>query len=565
MRDTVEVERGLREIASLLNFVGAPRFRAFAYERAADVVAAVGDVGPLVQGGRLDELEGIGKALAAQITELWESGTSDYLEKLREQAPPGAAELVHVDGLTPKRIVALHEALGIRSAAELLQACERGEVRTIRGFGAKTEARLLETSASFLERKPATQKPVILARAIERANALRDELLEVAGDVYVVGDVRRGEETVKQLDLLVVGEIEPVLTRLGEMPQVLRLDREGRVGRLSEGLTLRVHHAERGAIGSALVRTTGNPAHVHGLNRLAAGRELDLSGARFDSEESLYAALELHYIPPELRLGRDELELAKSDDFSELLQLQHLRGATHCHTTYSDGRNTILEMAQAADAAGLSYITITDHSPSAHYARGASIDQLRQQWDEIAQAQEQTRVRILRGTEADILADGSLDYPDAILEQFDLVIASIHQRYRQSREQMTARLLRALELPVFKIWGHPLGRILNHREPIDCDMLRLLDSMATAPGALEINSDPFRLDLFEPWIRAGRSRNIPFVVSSDAHSTMGLSSVRYGVTMARRGGVRRHEVLNTLEAREFAQRVKVASGIRAHP
>jgi len=207
--------------------------------------------------------------------------------------------------------------------------------------------------------------------------------------------------------------------------------------------------------------------------------------------------------------------------------------------------------------------SITDHSPSAHYARGVSVDALKQQWDEIQSAQEQVPIRILRGVESDILRDGSLDYPDAILEQLDVVIASIHARHRLNRDEMTERLRRALSLPLFKIWGHGLGRILNHREPIDCDVVAVLDALAGSSGAIELNADPHRLDLPPRWIPDATARGIPFVVSVDAHSVQGFDVLRYGVTMARRGGLRRDQVLNTLDADEFVARVRPFSELRS--
>jgi DNA polymerase (family 10) len=213
-------------------------------------------------------------------------------------------------------------------------------------------------------------------------------------------------------------------------------------------------------------------------------------------------------------------------------------------------------MARAAYELGMKYITITDHSPSAHYARGVTLDRLKEQWDEIARVQEAVPIRILRGTESDILADGSLDFPDAVLEQFDVLIASIHSRHRMDRAAMTARIARALALPMFKIWGHALGRILNHRDPIDCDVPAILDALAGSRGAVEVNADPHRLDLPPAWMTAVRERKLPFVISVDAHSTKGLGVLRYGVIMARRGGVRRHEVLNTAPAEAFAAAVR---------
>ena len=234
----------------------------------------------------------------------------------------------------------------------------------------------------------------------------------------------------------------------------------------------------------------------------------------------------------------------------------------HCHTVYSDGRHTIGEMARAADRLGMQYMTITDHSPAASYARGLTVDRLRAQWDEIARVQATVSVRLLRGTESDILADGALDYPDAILEQLDIVIASVHARHHMDADRMTARLVRAMSWPCFKVWGHALGRLLLSRPPIECRVEEVLDAIAGSPAAIEINGDPRRLDLPPRWIPAARERGIRFVVSTDAHSVSDLANLQYGVAMARRGGVRRQEVLNTLEVEAFRPAVSPRAGLR---
>jgi DNA polymerase (family 10) len=234
---------------------------------------------------------------------------------------------------------------------------------------------------------------------------------------------------------------------------------------------------------------------------------------------------------------------------------EDLQGLIHCHTTYSDGRHTIEQMARAADARGMAYLTITDHSPTASYAGGLPVDRLKRQWEEIARVQESVKVRLLRGTESDILADGGLDYPDAVLEEMDLIIASIHGRYRMDAAAMTARLERAMRLPMFKIWGHALGRLILRRDPIACDVEAVLDAAASSRVAIEISGDPYRLDLPPAWIPAARRRGIPFVISTDAHSISDLDNQTYGVAMARRAGVRRGEVLNVLPLASFCAAV----------
>jgi DNA polymerase (family 10) len=575
-RDFRQVAISLQEIAALLGLGGRERFRVRAYEQAARIVKTLGpDLGRLVEQGELPRLSGIGPALARQIQELWERGDSTYLERLRGEYPAGAAELARIPGMTLKRIRALSAALGIASVAELRSACASGRVRAVPGFGEKTEQRLLEACEVAVEQQPERRPALILSAALELASELAGALHRGPDELQWVGALRRGEELVEELELAVRSDLNGTLRQLERESQIARVDFSKRAAYSTAGVPICLHEA---AVdwGNTLVETTGTARHVEalagraerrgfsiGTPALTAGPRAELTARRFPGEHDLYEALGLHWVPPELRHGGDELQQAERGSFDDLVQLQDIVGVVHCHTDYSDGQNSILEMARAAQELGMQYITITDHSMSAQYARGVPLSRLYQQWDEISAAQQQVQIQILRGTELDILADGQLDYPDAVLEQFDVLIASIHARHRADRATMSERLVRALSFPLFKIWGHPLGRILNHRDPIDCNLPVVLDALAQSTGAIEINADPHRLDLPPAWIPAARERGIPFVISVDAHSTRGFAALQYGVTMARRGGVRAREVLNALPGPVFARRVKPSSGARA--
>jgi DNA polymerase (family X) len=556
MQDPRQISLDLDEIAALLEFAGASKFRVNAYRRGAEIVNTLGDeLGSLVEQGRLQEFEGIGPTLSRQIEELWNAGSSELLARLRSEQPEGAAELMHVAGLTPRRIRALHAALGIRSVEGLRAACVAGEVARVAGFGEKTQAKLFAAVEHWLTRDERPPDPLLLAPALALAELIRKRLLRAAETVELAGALRRGEELVRELEFVVTGDLERAFAELASLRQVLSVDVPSRTAALSDGVTLKLHLAERSNLGGVLVHATGNDEHVAALHARAHARKVTLA-ADFAHETDVYAALGCACVPPELRVGHEELIAAAQHDFSDLVELADIKGMVHCHTTYSDGKSSVLEMALAAHALGMKYITVTDHSPSAYYARGVTLDRLKEQWDEIAAVQEQVPIRILRGTESDILVDGSLDFPDSILEQFDVVIASIHARHRMDRAAMTARLCRAMAAPIFKIWGHALGRILNHRAPIDCDVPAILDVLARARGAVEINADSHRLDLPPAWIPAVRERGIPLVISVDAHSTRGFEALQYGATMARRGGVRKGEVLNAGQADAFAERVK---------
>jgi DNA polymerase (family 10) len=557
VQDARQIVLALEEISALLDYSGASRFKVIAYARAAEIVNSLGsELGPLVEQRRLEDLDGIGSTLSRQIDELWNLGTSELLTKLRSELPEGVGELMQVRGLTPKRIRALSDALGIRSAQQLRDACRSGLVRAIKGFGEKTEARLLVACQRWLDRDKVISEPMLLTDALELSALVQKRLLEVTERAEPVGALRRGEETMRELEFVVLGDVARALTHLTSLRQVLRVDLEKGVAYLTHGFLLTLHGASPENLGNALFLATGNAAHVNAIAARAADQSVALGDIEFGDEASLYASVGLSFVPPELRAGTSELAEATQHDFGELVELSDVQGMVHCHTTWSDGKNSVAEMALAAHELGMKYITITDHSPSAFYARGVALDRLKEQWDEIAAVQETVPIRILRGTESDILADGSLDFPDAILEQFDVLIASIHSRHKMDRAAMTERILRALTLPWYKIWGHALGRILNHRDPIDCDVPAILDALAGARGAIELNADPHRLDLPPAFIPLARERNIPFVISVDAHSTKGLGVLRYGVTMARRGGLSKREVLNTESEEKFAALVR---------
>jgi DNA polymerase (family X) len=560
--DRLTIARALREMAELLAASGQEPFKARAYLRGAEVLERLdADLGALVNARRLTTLPGIGSALAAMITELYQTGRSQTLEEQRQRVPPFVLELSRVPRLGLDKIAVLHDKLGVQTIEDLEAACLAGRVKTIKGMGEKTEQRILESIRRL--REPEAQR-ALLPEALAVADAMRAFLGKAAGaaSAEVAGELRRWAESVDELSLVVASD-RPEDTmkdslRAPALAEVTSREKASFEGRLATGLPVRVRVAPRAAFATTLLRATGSAAHVQHLERLARDRGVPLAG---ESEEEIYRRLGLPLIPPELREGEGEIEAAIAGDLpDDLVAAEDLRGLVHCHTVYSDGQHTVEQMARAADALGMEYITITDHSPSAAYAGGLTVDRLKAQWEEIARVQETVSVRLLRGTESDILADGSLDYPDAILEQLDVVIASIHRRHRMDANQMTERLTRTMALPCFKIWGHALGRLIHSRPPVECRVEEVLDVAAAGRAAVEINGDPRRLDLAPRWLRAARERGLRFVVSTDAHSMAELGNVRYGIAMARRGWIRRGEVLNTRSAGEFARSVAPTGG-----
>ncbi|MGZ5483921.1 MAG: DNA polymerase/3'-5' exonuclease PolX [Pyrinomonadaceae bacterium] len=573
LKDKFAIAAALQEIGALLELKGGQYFKARAYKAGARAVAELSeDVGKLIKQNRLTFVKGIGQALAKQIDQLYSTGESSILSELRGQLPAGIIELSHIPGLSVQKVGRLQEELGISSVEELRAACEAGKVREVKGFGAKTEAAILDAIAGHEKREQFIH--------IHHAWRLSERILEYLATARGVltaeaaGATRRWKETVSQIVIVASAKnpqtvVEhflrfPLVNGTESKTKQARLSRASVV--LSEGYNATLFAVKPEEFAVTLWRATGSEAHLNKLQPIAAKKKLSvLSGngnargslPRFKSESDIYKRLGLQYVPPELREDAGEIEAALKGQLPEdLITTEDIRGMVHCHTMYSDGKHSVEQMVATAEALGMKYITITDHSPTAFYAGGVKIDRLQQQWEEIERVQEQTKVKILKGTESDILQDGSLDYPDWILEQFDVIVASIHSRYKMNSEQMTKRVVTAMRQPVFKIWGHALGRLIQRRPPFECDVERILDVIAESRAAVEINGDPYRLDMEPRWVREARKRKIKFVISVDAHSMNALHNVKYGVGIARRGWVRKSEVLNALGVKAFQKAVR---------
>ncbi len=556
--DSSAVAARLREIAAYLELDGE-QFRARAYEKAARSVEASHDLDRLIAERRQTELPRIGESLARTIAEIAETGTVGLLETLRTRWPKVLVEMAELPGLGATRARKLYDEIAPGDLDDLAAACQAGRVKELEGFGPALEKKLIK---ALENRDQRSEEPLILAeaRAVSEALAGYARGAAAAQDAVAAGSARRFMEVNERLAIAVATrDPDAVVEHMGRHPLVLSIEHPGggapAVARLVSGAACEIHLSAPEGFGLALVRATGSPAHVAAIEaRAAAG------GARLDhlpDEHAVYRAVDLPFLPPEVRDGSDEIAAAEAgDDFADLIQLADLRGAVHCHTVYSDGKNSVEQMARAAQALGLEYITITDHSPTAHYAGGLSVERLHQQWAEIEEVQQRVDIRILRGTESDIRADGELDYPDDVLHKMDIAIASIHSRYRQDEDAMTRRLVTAMRQPIFKIWGHALGRLVMSRDPIPVRFDEVLDAICQGPAAIEINGDPKRLDLDPERARRALARGVRFVLSCDAHSTEQLRYLELAVAMARRARIRRHHVINTLPVDQFARAVR---------
>lgn len=566
MIDKFEIANLLRETGVLLSVQGGNPFKSKAYLTGANALESLSeDIETVISENRLTTVPGIGPSLSAFIKELFETGESKVLNRLREELPAGVIELSQVPGLTLKRIQALNSELGITSIEQLEAACQAGHVRNIKGFGVKTENSILSGIKSYRENRA----KIHLFNAQKLAAEFRKHVKNSARlkHIEIAGKIRRWHEVIDEIEIVAESaKPQTVFSAVQSFPTVTRIEDEtdNKISvRLADGITATVYVTEQ--FGAKLAERSGSEQHVEKLKELAKKQSLDYTGDELlksgqtlesKTEEQFFKHLHIAVIPPELREGLDELDLAAQENFEDLIQISDIQGMTHCHTTFSDGRDSVLEMAQAAEKMGMRFLTITDHSPTAHYAGGLPAEELKAQWRAIDEAQEQVGIKLLRGTECDILADGQLDYPPEILSQFDVVIASVHSRFRLDRTDMTRRLINCMKNPHFKIWGHPLGRLLLRRDPIDCDVEAILDVMAESPAAIEINGDPYRLDIEPKWARAAKERGIKFIISTDAHSTRDYNNLKFGIHQARRAGLRRNDVLNALPVAEFATFVK---------
>jgi DNA polymerase (family X) len=558
--DRFGVAAALQEIAQLMELKGGQnRFKAKAYNAGARAIQAVADLDRLVREDSLTTLPRIGDALASQIKQLYLTGESSVLNGLRKEFPAGVIELSAVPGLSVEKIRQLQESLGITSVAELKAAAEAGQLRKLKGFGPKTEERLLAALATPVQ-KP--KRRLHLHHAWNTADQSVEYLKAIDGvvDVSVAGSLRRWEETIGVIDIVAAAE-DPraVIEKFLQFQLILSShieDENTCVAQFADGAQVWLTVVPPKEFAITLFVKTGSQAHIEKVQKYAEKKKI--SFARLPKTEAqLYSRLGMAYIAPELREDQGEIEAALAKKLPEdLVTVEDIKGMVHCHTTYSDGIHTLEAMVRGAEEMGMKYITITDHSPTAIYANGLKVDRLKRQWDEIDEVQEKVSIKILRGTESDIIASGELDYPDEVLEKFDVIVASIHARYKMDSAKMTQRITTAMRQPVFKIWGHGLGRLLQRRPPFECDVEHILDVIAESKAAIEINGDPYRLDLEPRWLREARKRKIKFVVSTDAHSVKAMQNVKYGVAMARRGWVTRKEVLNTLNTTAFTKAVK---------
>jgi DNA polymerase (family 10) len=555
----------LDEIATLLDATGENRFKSRAFRTAARAIEkADADLAALIASGELRQLRGVGDATARIIEELVVTGEAQYHTQLRSRAPSGMRELLRVPGLGARKVAQLFEALGITDLDQLEDAARNGRIETVKGFGPATQQRILAGipfARGLAGRRRYHQAEEAAARLTGFIRALPG-----VSHAFTAGMLRRGHEIVDDLVIVasVRGDRAAVARALRGTAGLAWQEGDDRTvrGRFGDGLTVDVLLVDESQLGTALLYATGSSAHVTRLIRMAGERGFDLTPLALRrgndivptaAEEDVYAALGLQYVPPELREDGGELDLAERHEVPRIVTLDDLRGCFHCHTTYSDGKATVQEMAEGAIALGWRYLGIADHSQNAGYAGGLNAGQIRQQHREIDawNRERGAELRLFKGIEADILADGQLDYAgtgeDTVLAAMDYVIGSVHSLFRMERPKQTQRMQRAVSDARLTMLGHATGRLLLIRDGYDVDIDAVIDSAAEAGAAIEINADPHRLDLsWQFWPRA-REKGVRTAINPDAHSVGGIRAVRYGVVMARKAGFTPAEVINCWE------------------
>lgn len=584
MITNVEIAWVFNEIADLLEIKGENPFKVRAYRQGARVLEQLPEnVSTLAASGQLEKVKGIGPALAKKIIELLETGRCSYHERLRAEVPPGLVSMLAIPGLGPKGVRLIHEKLKITTLEELEEAARNRRVRELPGMGAKTEWNILQ--GLELLRTSAGKVPLGIAWPLAEAICADLKTLPGVREAAIAGEVRRGRELVEQVTLVVGAEEPEAVTQAAQHhPQFRQVHKVSQnfvrgAGRL--GVAILVVVFPPAHFGRALLYYTGSAEHYLGLLALcppgerqrlfgvdllfpqgATGKEEPLpfgaAGKALEplDEAQIYAALGLSFVPPELREGEGEIEAARAGHLPRLITLEEVRGDLHVHTNWSDGINSPEEMARAAQAQGYGYLGIADHSKSLAVARGLSVERLLQQWALIDELNRQfDGFRVLAGIEVDILADGSLDYPDEILARADVVIASIHTGFKQEQGKIMARLEAALANPHVDVIGHPSGRLLGRRSPYQVDLDRLLELAVRFGKALEINATGDRLDLGAEAARQAGRLGVPLVINTDAHDAVHLQDMRYGVAIARRAWLEPHQVLNTLPWEELRARL----------
>ena len=566
-----EIAKVFYNMADLLEIKGDNPFKVRAYQKAAqNIESLTEELSEIARRGELEKIPGIGKDLAQKIMEMLQTKKLGAFEELGREIPEGLLELVAIPGLGPKKAKLLYDKMSIQNMEELEKAARADRLKDLPGFGAKTEENIL----AGIELVRRGRERMLLGRAFPLAQGIMAELdaMPEVHQISEAGSLRRRRETVRDIDILITSS-DPgkVMDAFASLPQVREVLAKGGTKAsvlTSEGMQVDLRVVEPDTYGAALAYFTGSKAHNIRLREMANRMGLKISeyGVFRDrdqvrvagrTEEEIYRILGLPYIPPELREDRGEIEAALEGRLPQLVDLGDIRGDLHCHSRWSDGAHSIREVAEGARKKGYSYMALTDHSQSLGIARGLSPELVEKQLQEIAQENRELKgFTILPGTEVDILKDGSLDLPDEILSRLSVVVASVHSSFKQNREVITARIIKAMRNPYITILGHPTGRLLGEREAYDVDLEKVIKAARDTGTFLEVNAYPQRLDLDDIHCKRAKELGVTMAIGTDSHTISQLEQMPFGVAVARRGWLERKDLLNTLSPDDLHERLK---------
>lgn len=564
-----EIAEIFGHISDMLNVLGENPFKVRAYRNAAENILDLGeDIEDVAARDELTEIPGVGKDLAEKIDVYIKTGKIKEYEKLKEKVPLDLVDLLHIQGLGPKTLSLLFKELNVRDLAGLEKALGGDEILKFKGMGKKKIDDIKRGVEIFRESKERT----LLGVAVPLAEEIVSAIAKIPGTegTILAGSIRRMRETVRDMDILTISDnteaVVDAFTGMKFVKDVLASGSTKGSVILKEGMQADLRVVGPESYGAALMYFTGSKAHNVKLRTLATKKGLKINEygvykgekrTAGETEKEMYKTLGLPYIPPELREDRGEIEAAIEGKLPDLIELEDIKGDLHTHTKWSDGRATIEEMAESALRLGYEYIAISDHSPSQTIANGLSIERLRAKQKELETVAKKFRnIKVLMGTEVDIKSDGTLDYPDNVLKELDVVIASVHSGFKMDRETMTNRIIRAVKNPYVHAIGHPTGRLLGERDPYDVDIDVVIEAAIEYGKALEVNGSYWRLDLNDLHARKAVDAGVKVIISTDAHSTDQLPFMRYGVGTARRGWVRKKDVLNALPYKELMERLR---------
>jgi DNA polymerase (family 10) len=559
MSKNAEIAEIFEQIAGMLSILDENPFKIRAYKKAALNIQELNeDIEDRVSRQDVEDIPGVGKDLAAKVKEYVESGEIKEFEKLKEKVPLEMTELLGISGLGPKTLALLYRELDVRSLEDLEKVLSGEEVLTFKGLGQKKVDEIKKGIPLLKEKRERTH----LGIALPLAEEIRKQVESIKGTegTIIAGSIRRMRETIKDIDILTISDnTEKTVKEFTELPFVKEVLAAGSTkGSVihKDGMQVDLRVVGPQSYGGALLYFSGSKAHNVKLRGIAQKKGLRLNEYGVfkgdkklggETEKEMYGALHLPLIPPELREDRGEIEAAMEGNLPDLIELSDIKGDLHMHTTWSDGRASIAEMAESAMDLGYEYVAITDHSPSSTIANGLSVERLWEKKKELDSVNKNIKgINILLGSEVDIKTEGTLDYPDDVLKELDVVIASVHSRFKMDRETITKRIIRALENPYVHALGHPTGRLINEREPYDVDIDMVIEAALKNDKALEVNSSYQRLDLKDLHVRKAVEAGVKIIISTDAHRTQGLKQMRYGVGTARRGWCQKKDVLNAL-------------------